>query len=71
MKVDIVKNKKTFYIRLFALITLIFGILAFFAAINIGYLLIPLFQFIPLFISPNYFYQKNGSLEINEDELVI
>jgi hypothetical protein len=71
IKIDIVKNRKTFFIRVVALITLGIGCFAYFASINLGFLIIGLIQFISLFIPSNYLYQKIGSLEFKENEIVI
>lgn len=71
MKFDIVKNRKYFFIRIFVIITLVVCCLAIFSFINIVYVILPFIQFVPLFISPNFFYQKIGTFEFGDEQIII
>ncbi|NMB80566.1 MAG: hypothetical protein GYA14_01975 [Ignavibacteria bacterium] len=71
MKFPVVKNRKYYFLRIFVLITLGFCLLAIFSLIDIVYLIVPLFQFIPFFISPNFFYQPIGKMEFEEENIII
>ncbi len=71
MEFSIVENRKSFFIRIFVLITFGFVLLATFSVIGVVYIIVPLLQFIPFFISTNYFYQKNGTIKFEEEQITI
>lgn len=71
MEFSIVENRKYFFIRIFVLITFGFVLLATFSVIGVVYIIVPLLQFIPFFILPNYFYQKNGTIKFEEEQITI
>ncbi len=71
MEFSIVENRKYFFIRIFVLITLGFALLAIFSVIDVVYIIVPLLQFIPFFISPNFFYQQSGTMKFEEEQITI
>jgi len=71
MKIDLVKERETFYFRIFILITLILSFLLWLGENKMLFIIIPLIQFIPLLISPNFLYKKIGTVEFNENEIII
>lgn len=71
MRIDLAKEKETFYLRIFILITLVVSFFLWLAANNVLFIIIPVIQLLPLLLSPYFLFQNIGTFELGEDEIII
>lgn len=67
MNFEIVKERNTYLLRIFSLFAAITIFLLWFLENKIAFIIIPIIQFIPLIISPSYYFKTIGNISFGPD----